>query len=230
MSDTTLVALSPADMVPAQKDLIAWCVNKIRALVDEADEFELQQKLCLENGWKTSVVVNSLNRCVRRMRYYEKMKAALEAGYLLVPNMPVDVIAVRVNRAKQAETFSSSRWHHFAATPQASLPAGVGRYVDDELTHRDESYAAEKNDKGETKHVTHLVSDEYDDVDFPVVAMKPVILEAAARAMALKVFDQIGMVSNEGRDPILVGQLLDPRGNRRRSTFFIAWWVDPATL
>lgn len=49
--------------------------------------------------------------------------------------------------------------------------------------------------------------------------------------MALKVFDQIGRVqTSSGRDPVLIGQLLDPRGNGRRASFFIAWWVDTREL
>jgi hypothetical protein len=98
------------------------------------------------------------------------------------------------------------------------------------LLYRDESYTVEEG--GKQVHKTLHVSDDYDEVDFPMRAMKPVILQAAARAMALKIFDQIGTVENSRAvgDPILVGQLLDPRGNRRRTTFFIAWWVDTEML
>lgn len=225
--NTTIVALTPAEMVPAQAELVAWCEAKIRALNDEADDYELHQKLAIANGWKTSVVTASLKRTARRINYYEKMKAALEAGYLLVPNMPIDVLAVRVDRARQPTTQSTYRHQHFAATPQAALPAGEGRYVDETLMHLDYSHT-----DAEGKRHTLLISGDYDEeVDFPVTAMKPIVLEAAARAMALRIFDQIGQVQNSGgQDPILVGQLLDPRGNRRCTTFFIAWWVDTGTL
>lgn len=228
VDNTTIVALTPAEMVPAQAELVAWCDRKIRALSDEADEYELHQKLAVENGWKTSVVTASLNRTGRRITYYGKMKSALEAGYLLVPNMPIDVLAVRVDRAKQPEEHHQGDWG-VRAKPQPGLPAGVGRYVDDQVLVRDESYREEQGGKMVT--VPHFVSDDYDEVDFPVTAMKPIVLQAAARAMALKIFDQIGQVQNErSGDPILVGQLLDPRGDRRRATFFIAWWVDTRTL
>jgi hypothetical protein len=224
----TLVALTPADMVPAQAELSAWCDRKVQALSDEADELELHQRLAIENGWKTSVVVASLNRTARRITYYTKIKAALAEGYLLVPNMPVDVLAVRVNREKPPQQVKHSRWDHFAAKPQ-SLPAGEGRYVDETLTHRDQSYTV-AGEGGKQERKTLLISEDYDEVDFPVRAMKPTVLKAAARAMALRIFDQIGTVANEGRDPILIGQLFDPRGNRRRASFFIAWWVDTLAL
>jgi len=41
----------------------------------------------------------------------------------------------------------------------------------------------------------------------------------------------MGTVQNGvGKDPIVVGRLLDPRGNRRCVSFFVAWWLDTATL
>lgn len=235
LDNTTLTALTPAEMVPAQHELIAWCTRKIQALVDEADELGIHQRLAVANGWKTSVVESTLNRTARRINYYEKMRAALEAGYLLVPNMPVDVLAVRVNRAKQPEERRDSSRGRFAAKPQAALPAGVGRYVDETVEQRSRSYV-DTDEKGQrvTKH--QYFSGDYDEVDFPVAVMKPVILEAAARAMALKVFDEIGRVRNDGAsfrskaDPILVGRLLDPRKGHNGATFFLAWWVDTGSL
>lgn len=233
--DRVLTALTPAEMIPAQAELIGWCDRKIRALNDEQDDFELHHKLAIENGWKTSVVESSLNRTARRITYYEKMRAALAAGYLLVPNMPIDVLAVRVDRAKQPEQTKSRHWGRFAAKAQATLPAGIGRYVDETVEQRSRSHVA-RNEKGEQINETEYYSGDYDEVDFPAALMKPVILESAARAMALKIFDEIGRVRNDGgsfrskADPILVGRLRDPRRNHSGATFFIAWWVDTATL
>jgi hypothetical protein len=228
--DINVLALTPAEMVPAQSALVAWCGRKIQALSDEADELELHHKLAMENGWKTSVVTASLNRTARRITYYTKMKAALEAGYLLVPNMPVDGLAVRVHSNAPRRQESTSTWHRFQSHPEL-LPAGVGRYVDEQPLERT-YYKQETRADGKPVSVAHYVSAEHDDeVDFPIALTKPQVLDAVARAMALKVFDQIGRVQNSGgRDPIYVGQLLDPRHNRRLATFFLAWWVDTSTL
>lgn len=227
--DINVVALTPAEMVPAQHDLIAWCDRKIQALQDESDELDLHQKLAVENGWKTSVVTANLNRTARRITYYRKMQAALQAGYLLVPNMPVEVLAVRVNglrgKAKTAEG-----WHRFQSSPEL-LPVGEGRYVDEQPHETSEEFEG-KDYQGKPVTKTRYISAEYDDVvDFPVALTKPIVLQAVARAMALKVFDQIARVQNGGgRDPIYVGQLIDPRGSNRLATFFLAWWVDTSTL
>jgi hypothetical protein len=68
-------------------------------------------------------------------------------------------------------------------------------------------------------------------VDFPLQGVMPEVLRATSRAMALKLFDQLGVVlNNGGRDPIVVGQLLDPKGNSRLVTFFVAWWLNTDTL
>jgi hypothetical protein len=230
-----IYALTPAEMVPAQQELIAWCDQTIVALKDALDELGLHQKLAIENGWRTSVVESGLNRTARRVTYYEKMKAALQAGYLLVPNMPIDVLAVRVARAKQPEQTRDSPWGRFSAEPQAALPAGKGRYVDETLPQHVRHYQ-DLDDKGNVVQKKQWYSGDYDEVDFPIALTKPIILEAAARAMALKVFDEIGRVRNDGQsfrskaDPILVGRLRDPRKNRLGATFFIAWWVDTSTL
>lgn len=230
--DVNLVALTPAEMVPAQAGLVDWCDRKIRALTDEADELALHEKLATENGWKTSVVTANVNRTARRIVYYSKMRDALAAGYLLVPNMPVEIMAVRVNRAKQSESTSDSAWHgDFPAKPQASLPSGEGRYVNDTLLRHSRRYG-DTDGAGKPIVRTQYFSGDYDEVDFPIALTKPVVLDAVARAMALKIFDQIGLVRNGSpkRDPIYVGQLLDPRGNDRMATFFLAWWVDTSTL
>lgn len=228
--DLALVALTPADLAPAQANLAAWCVRKIAALRAELADLEANLELATEHGWKHTSVEATLNRTARRITYYEKLQVAVNAGYLLIPNLNVDVFAVRVQRAKQPERVHDSSWpSNFEAKAQA-LPAGVGRYVDDVVLQRDESYV--ENVAGKETHVRRFVSDDYDNVDFPVALVKPAVLEATTRAMALKVFDQMGVVRNDypGKDPIVVGILLDPRGNRRRTTFFVAWWLDTASL
>lgn len=228
--DVTLVALRPADMAPAQTDLVAWCDRKIAAVQRELADLETNLELATEHGWKHRSVEASLNRTRKRVLYYEKMKAAVEAGYVIIPNFPIDVFAVRVQRAKQREATSNYPYHagYKEAKPEL-LPAGAGRYVDDQLFTSDESY--DETIDGKTKHVSRYVSGDYDTVDFPVTLVKPVVIEAIGRAMAQKVFDRMGTVQNQGgHDPIVVGQLLDPRGNRRCVTFFVAWWLDTASL
>lgn len=229
-TDQTLVALTPADMAPAQHELLAWCDQKVTAVQAELRDLETNLELATEHGWKHTSVVAAIGRAKKRVLYYEKMKAAVEAGYLIIPNFPIDVFAVRVQRQKQREATSEYEYSRtFKEAKAELLPAGEGRYVDEELFTSDQSF--NETVDGKTKRVNRYVSGDYDAVDFPVVAVKPAVLGATQRAMALKVFDQVGTVTNSvGRDPIVVGRLLDPRGNGRCTTFFVAWWLDLATL
>jgi len=231
LANQQLVALSPADMAPAQQFLADWCVKKIAALEAERTDHETNLELATEHGWKHASVERALTRVGRQIEYYQKIKAAVDAGYVLVPNLPITLFAVRVNRMKQPERTHERTWGNAMAAHPQQLPAGVGRYVDDQVLYRDESFTEKIPDKPD-KTIRRYVTDEYDNVEFPMVMAKPAVMAATARAMALKIFDQLGVVQNAapGRDPIVVGQLLDPRGNRRCVTFFVAWWLDTATL
>jgi hypothetical protein len=229
--DLTVVALTPSEMVPAQAQLTAWCDRKIIALRAELQDLEANLELATEHGWKHTTVASTLNRTAKRIQYYEKVKAALDAGFLIVPNLPVDIFAVRVQRSKQNERVSDTRWSSVAFNAHAQqLPAGAGRYVDDEVEILDHSYTTVVD--GKEKFIRRYVSGDFDEVDFPITLVKPSVLEATARAMALKIFDQMGIVRNEGAkgDPIVVGRLIDPRGNGRATTFFVAWWLDTRAL
>lgn len=229
MNDLNLVALSPVDLAPTQTALSAWCTEKIASLQHEQAELDEHLLIAQANGWKLSALNASLNRTAKRITYYEKLQLAVQEGYLIVPNFPVTTLAVRVKREKP--THETTTWRHSGIAAKAQLlPAGDGRYVDESVLLRDESYDVEGKD-GKQEHKTLRVADSFDEPDFPFAMVKPAVLAAAQKAMALKVFDEIGMVRNtSGRDPIIVGRLLDPRGNGRCTTFFVAWWLNTADL
>lgn len=229
----SLVALTPNEIGPAQVQLKGWCERKIDALKVEQADLQTHLDLAKKNKWNRTGLTNALTRTSRRIVYYEKMHDAVSAGYLMVPNMPISILAVRVNNAAPRSRSSEHYWTRSFPTPTQMLPSGDGRYVDETVGTIDASYT-EKQPDGSTKKFIHIVSnDVYDDPDFPFEAVKPHVLVATQRAMALKIFDQIGVVQN-GRarkgDPIMVGRLLDPRGNGRCATFFIAWWLNTADL
>lgn len=231
VEDVTLVALTPSEMAPAQAALAEWCDAKITAVRAElADLNENHETMCAA-GLRQKGIVPLINRTEKRIAYYEKIKAAVEAGYLIVPNFPVDVFALRVARGKQPVQETDYKFDRSYRTATAQkLPAGEGRYVDDQLDAFQKSHT-EKSADGKDVVKYRYYSGDYREVDFPVIAVKPVVLKATERAMGLRIFDELGTVQNNvGRDPIIVGRLLDPRGNGRMTTFFIAWWLDTATL
>jgi hypothetical protein len=182
--------------------------------------------------WRNQGWSRLATKTAKTMVYYAKIQAALRAGYLIVPNFNVDLVAVRTARsAPPAATHEHAR---IAAEPQL-LPPGQGRYVQPFALTRDDSYT-ETTPQGK-KRVDLFTAVGYDDlVDFPVTLAQPAIVNATDRALATRIFDRVGIVRRGRRsDPIVVGQVVDPRvrywhHNPRCVTFFVAWWLDARDL
>jgi len=223
-----LVALSPHDVGPAQVNLSAWCRGKIAALGSELRDHRQNLRHAHASKWKTTPWQSLVSKTKRRMIYYAKIKSAVDAGYLVVPNFDIDVFAVKTTRRRPPIVDDRTK-----AQPDLS-PAGRGEYVDDVVF----SYVREDtitNRDNTTRKVKSDVPTDYDfEPDIPLRGVKPVILDATQRAMALRIFDQIGVVKARKQDPIIVGQIIDPDQNgrywKKTICFFIAWWLDPSTL
>lgn len=229
--NVSLVALAPSEMPATQAALGEWCLQKCDELKRELADLQEHALIAAGNGWKLRGLQATIARTEKRITYYSKMKDAVEAGFLMVPNFPVTVLAVRVTSGGKMRRTEAS-WSGspaFNAKPEL-LPAGEGRYVDDRVFTHDYSHDA-ADGKGGTKRINQHLSGDYDAPDFPFAMVKPAVLQRTQEAMALRIFDTIGMVENRsGRDPIMVGQLIDPRGNDRRATFFLAWWLNTRDL
>jgi hypothetical protein len=226
-----LVALTPAEMPDQQAKLAAWCVKKLDAVQRELGTFRQLEEEAKAGGFRHASYSALVRKTEKRIVYYQKLQQAIAEGYLIVPNMPIDVFAVRVDTSRSPGYRETDYRRDRFATPPQRLPAGEGAYVDDHLVKRSGVREIVKDGKPEKK--TFYFADEYDtDIDFPLRGVHPRVLEATSRAMALKLFDQLGVVQNQaiGRDPIVVGQLLDPRRNGRVTTFFVAWWLNTEDL
>lgn len=223
-----LVALSPSDMPAAQLDLARWCRGKIALLGAELRDHRLNCRQAKAAKWKSSGWQAQINRTKRRMIYYAKIKAAVDAGYLVVPNFDIDVFAVRTTRAMPPYVNDQT-------TAQPDLAAhGRGRYVDD-VVFSYEAKESKTGSDGKPFTVKHDIPNGYDyEPDIPLRGVKPIILDATQRAMALRIFDQVGVVKARRQDPIIIGQIIDPDHNgrywKKAISFFVAWWLDPATL
>lgn len=231
-----LIALSPAEVPIVQVQLADWCRARIVNLGKELREQRQNLRIAKAAKWRHSGWLAQIARTKARMFYYAKIGAAVKAGYLIVPNFDIDVLAVRVQRGyptRQTSDYNSYKITH--ATPEL-LPPGAGRYVGDkhEVEH-DERTVKDAQNRDITKH-RYTVIDYEETLDFPIKAIKPQILEATERALAHRIFDRIGIVKGAKRsDPIVVGQIIDPRVPDRlfhpkTVSFFIAWWLDPEAL
>jgi len=222
----TLVAITPTDLVPAQASLLDWIGKRITALAAEFTEASTDLEYAIGHKWRTGPLKANVNRLARRQTFYEKLKAAVEAGYVLMPALPMSVLAIRT-RAQTPRGPNSDYSSNFEQLAQA-LPEGAGEYKNP-LPTQETDVEQRANAKGEKFNQTiHYPVEFEDEFSMPVELCKPLLLERTEAAMALKIFDEIGVVRDDHRynrrgDPIIVGTVIDPTRRGRRFAFFIAW-------
>ena len=221
-----VIALRPYDIPVAQKHLSSWCEAKIAEIKTEVANLNESIAVARRTKMRTSNLIAHKNRTEKRITFYAKVKMAIDEGYVIVPNFPIDVFAIRT-KAQFVTKFETPYRSSDRDQKAQMLPAGEGRYVS---PHPIEGQRKTSEEKPKTVYF----ADDFDDVLFPIVAVKPTILKATEIAMGKELFDQIGMVgTSQARDPMIVGQLIDPRSSRynlRVITFFIAWWIDTSDL
>lgn len=243
-SEVHLVARSPEEMKAAQGGLLAWLKDKLTEIEIEVRELNAGLEEARRNNWKTDALVRACNRTISLEAFYFKVLMAVEAGYVIIPEFPIDVFAIRVTRGgvrvSQREQNSSWGWPTIDDERSDHAPAGAGRYENPAQTVRNWEYK-DKNAKGEevTRRVTAPV-DFQPEIVFPMIAARPVVMNATAQAMALKVFDQVGIcrpvqqtatgraVASWGKgDPLIMGQILHRRASGLKVvSFIIAWYLN----
>lgn len=221
-ADLVVVARNSSEMAQAQQHLVGWVTWKIeceKALLSEADAKLTKAK---DMKQRTTTYANRVMVARGSVSFYEKIKFALEAGYCIVPNFPIELLAIRTT--KKQPTLRS----HTNEQKAMTLPAGEGRYVDPipKMSIRTET------DGEESKRVRY--ADHFREVTFPASLARIEILEDLDRAQQLKIFDAIGILPSTRRkpDPMLVGQISHRRGpySVKTVSFLIAWWIDTTTL
>jgi hypothetical protein len=230
---SALVALDAGDMPGVQSQLIGWCQTRIIQLGSELKDFRQNLRQAKQMHWRRSSWERLISKTKAKMIYYVKVKTAVEAGYVVIPNFPAEILAVRVEKGSGPGYKTGSYPTQINETkPDLRLPPGEGKYVDEMLPTYDSSYTGPDNKvvKRVSRHGHYNHTP-----DFPMALVKPIILDATRRAMAFRVFDRIGLAhggsdmskARRKSDPLVVGQILDPADQYRqkRVTFFVAWWV-----
>lgn len=231
--DFTIVARNPAEMVTAQRSMILWAARKIQAEKELLADAESNLATAKAHKWKQGSWAARCTMSRSKIKFYCKIKGALEAGYYIVPPFPLDVFAIRTARADPKHQCQYD-YHGMNAERPDPLPEGEGRYVaatplpggkNDQT-----EYDAVKKEYVPTGRKIQYAS-YYEAVDFPFKLAKPAVLSETVRAMALKVFDQMGvMPRTAAADPMVLGQIISPKRNAPPVTFFVAWWLDTSTL
>ena len=231
-------AQTPQEMQQANGALIVWCDQKIKLVQAEYREMKAAAEHAKKNRWSWKPLASQAARSKKRADYYKKIKSALEQGFYIVPNFPVSVFALRSNKDAPLALFSTTHgcnYQPFAQKEQlcGTLPEGEGEYKNPfPLVHFENEVVT--NDKGEKHRNWEHWAEEWRDVEFPISMAKPQIMEAVSRAMAMKIFDDFGVLPGHRKvDPIIVGRIKDPRGPSygfKGVSFILFWYLDTAIL
>lgn len=242
MSDVMVLARNPSEMATARDRLIEFFSGQLNALHGRSNVVESQVEIARQNGWATKPFTRQLNGIQRRARFYDKLRRALEAGYNVVPNWQMQTFAVRA--AGESPRFKVSTQRSgtpILETDIRMLAAGEGRYVSETLVTEDyDELVDRKNWKGEPEQVREYtaVAEEYTKVAYPLDVAHPMLMSEVSEAMALRVFDEIGVSRDNytrrgslaNGDPFILGRVRNPMRGRADVTFFIGWTFNPTRL
>lgn len=218
-----LVARNAEEMSAAKGKLHIWFTQKLA--YTEAIEKATKQR------WNRSALKRALKTQLAQQMFYEKCLCAVDAGYAIVPDFPIDVFAIRIARAEATPYHFHQNWQVPEIPNQEpdDLPIGEGRYVSEKAG----SYTFQQEHKkpdGSTEKRWHRKTEFHAlrDVAFPMQVARVGLLDAAASAMQLKVFDQIGMCPPrkvKKPDPMIVGQVIMKDGTKTRTLSFLLGWT-----
>lgn len=227
---------TPAEVAMAQGSLMEWFKVKVAEEQQELKDLQANLQHAVDGKLATKPWTGRIKKQQARVVYYEKALAALEAGYWIVPNFDLDVYAVRTTRETPKPEHTEARY----GTPSMTLVApsgatvGDGKYVSPSpMTETGREVRSDKDGKEYQVQTADAVG--FALPDFPFAFAKPQILSAANAAMALGIFDEVGVMplSRKG-DPVIAGVVCCVDGSKKwaqkRMTFLISWFVDTRQL
>lgn len=230
VADFIVYANSPAEMANAQKSMLQWCDAKLAATVEEREAAQRDHDATVASGFSAKQWRRQIKLLEQKIDFYEKVKAALAAGYYIVPPFPIDVFAIRTTARTPYGGWTKRNWRTAHEQKERLLAAGEGRYVSPDPTVITDRFE-EDDGKGGTKQVRYWKPGEFTAADFPFGLAKAEIVSATRAAMAMEVFDRMGVLpAVRAPDPIVCGQIMMPHRRRAPLTFFVAWWLDTRTL
>lgn len=226
-----MTATDRPTLVGAHGNLEDWIGVKIAGLAAELVVSEAELDRAAERKWAVKPFERQIDRTRKHLAYLRKVKAALEAGYSIIPNLRLDLLAVRTNKHPK---YLLQEVESRPEVEAQKLPIGDGAFVNPSPEYRHWQISRPNSSGTGTHHVTLYETTDHAPVDVPHVLLKRDLADALHKALEEKLFDEIGIVQDSPRgDPVLVGRVLSPKAsgwNRDGVAFFIGWWFDPKTL
>lgn len=236
-----LIASDPQELLQSQHKLIDEVGRKIELAKHEAKSSHDMMIQMREARLNVHEAKRLHTRATSRVTYLIKIKSALEAGYLMMPDMEGDIIAVRSNRSGPspvARRAYKSSWKTTSVRSvpdeQSSfLPPGEGRYISPRQGISTTSREIVDGSNKKTEYSTRAISLRNPD-GLNIQFIRPEVISRTAGAMTHRIFDEIvtvrpvSSIRRRSRDPIVLGRIID-KATRRCCAFMIAWFVDPVT-
>lgn len=228
---TILIARNSMEMQQSQEQLSAWLDGKIRSLKADLREYVGHYEHAKAHKWRATGHAKAVANTKCNIIFYEKIKAAVDAGYAIMPDLPIRAFGLRVDRENTAPRDNSSYWKYdgkelSVSTDAKPLEIGKGEYVSESPDRRFSHNATDPK-----TNQSHSVYSNFDwkNVAFPLKAAKIELMEGASLAMQQKIFDEIGIFPRDRRprDPMIVGRII---GKKASYCFVIAWYLDLQTL
>lgn len=235
VQDVVVLARTPDEMAVSQRGLQAWAEQKLAAERGQLAETEENLAHAKRGKYQTTRWQRQVLLARNRVIYYEKILAALEAGYYIVPNFPnVDTLVIRTKREQPPGQRLESNWRTppVPAVKADSLSIGMGHYVNPEPVVSTWTGVKKDSDGKEVK-MYYASASGFADVDFPFSVVRPQILKDFNHALELRLFDEIGVLPARRRkgDPMVIGTIKRREGyTEHEVSFLISWWVDTRDL
>ena len=236
-----VAARTPQEMNVAQQKLIAWADGKIGKLKEEVKAAEVNLELAKKRKWATAPFKRIVAVAQKKVEFYEKVQAALQAGYTIIPDMPMDIFAIRTtkkNPKKNVDSGSTQFGNRLFVMDQQtnSPPLGEGKFVSNRAIEEEHTWTGKDKDQKPIPMALKKAVEFDPEIDFPFRMAKPVVLNDTAKALSQKFFDQIGVAPSTRRerrpgDPMVIGRILYKQGYHEKAVaFLISWFIDSKDL
>lgn len=223
---TAVIATTPQGMIEAQGTVRKWIDARVDHWNQTMAEAETLYNSLKKASMPTRPAGTQMLKARKHLDFYAKVRAALAAGYVIIPPFDVQVFAIRTDADSPKENRSEVRDQYEQSVKR--LPLSKGKFVNP-MPPRLNVDTIERPNHNNTAMVKHAVYENGDwkDVELPIRALKPEVIEATAQALGERIFDALGIApSYRSADPIIVGQIMRPGRFSSPLTFFVAWWLD----
>lgn len=227
------------EMNLAQAKLITWAGKKIQKFEDEVKAAQENLDIAKKRKWAQEPFRRIVSSAQRKVEFYVKVKAALEAGYTIIPDVPMDIFAIRTTRKTPKHNSTSGLAQY--GTPRVrdqesnTPPLGEGRYLSPQAFVETSEFNKTGSDGKPVKYINVRASEFESEIDFPFKMAKPSVLNATAKALGQKFFDELGAAPsrNQGRrgDPMVIGRIFTGSGVHQKGiSFLVSWFIDSKDL